>query len=347
MFHFRQHQPILEFAADDAVSTESPVDPFTVGIVTPDVWGYNAERAAMKTLGVRSATTLEGEDVVGMCSDGFFDCLIVELQNPLTIMFCNDIKTDPYTDLPMIVLVDEVTQSLAPEAYALGVDNVMTLPVHTDALAMRVLKLCERHREQRALENPLGVLAAVSRTVEKHDPYTAGHIERLRALSGHVARSMGLLRSEIEAVRVAGLLHDIGKIAVPGEILRKPAKLDAHEWALVKEHPVHGAEIVSTLRQGQSIAPMVRSHHEHWDGRGYPDGLGDTDIPMGGRIIAVVDAFDAMTTDRPYRRALSLEEARRRLAAGAGTQFDKNVVQALLDQSPRVLEKRWADALGI
>lgn len=332
--------------ADDAVNVDTG-DQLTVGIVTPDVWGYVAERAALKNHGIRSATTLEGEDIVGMCSDGFFDCLIVELQNPLTIMFCNDIKSDPYTDLPMIVLVDEVTQSLAPEAYALGVDNVMTLPVNPEALAMRVLRLCERHREQRALENPMGVLAAVSRTVEKHDPYTAGHIERLRSLSGHVARSMGLQRHEVEAVRVAGLLHDIGKITVPGDILRKPGKLDEREWALVKEHPAHGAEIVSSLRQGQIIAPMVRSHHEHWNGRGYPDRLGGTDIPIGGRIIAVVDAFDAMTTDRPYRKALTLEESRRRLAEGAGTQFDKNVVQALLDQSPRVLEKRWEDALRL
>lgn len=347
MFNFRHLQPELPLGLDDAVSADSTVGQLTVGIVTPNVWGFDAERAAMRLLGVRSATTLEGEDVVGMCSDGFFDCLIVELQNPLTIMFCNDIKSDPYTNLPMIVLVDEVTQSLAPEAYGLGVDNVMTMPVNPEALAMRALRLCERHREQRALENPMGVLAAVSRTVEKHDPYTAGHIERLRAISGHVARSVGLQRAEVEAVRVAGLLHDIGKIAVPGEILRKPGELDAFEWTLIKQHPGHGADIVATLRQGDVIAPMVRSHHEYWNGKGYPDGLGDTDIPIGGRIIAVVDAFDAMTTDRPYRSALTLEEARRRLSEGAGTQFDRNIVTALLDLSPRVLEKRWEDALSL
>ncbi|NJK45099.1 MAG: HD domain-containing protein, partial [Pleurocapsa sp. SU_196_0] len=238
--------------SDDALPTQ-----LTVGIVTPDIWGYTDERAAMKSLGVRSATSLEGEDIVGMCADGFFDCLVVELQNPLTIMFCNDIKSDPHTDVPMIVLVDEVTQSLAPEAYAIGVDNVMTLPVQPQALAMCALRLCERHREQRALENPMGVLAAVSRTVEKHDPYTAGHIERLRALSGHVGRSLGLQRAQVEAVRVAGLLHDIGKIAIPGEILRKAAPLDNLEWDLIRKHPLHGADIVGSLRQGELIAPMV------------------------------------------------------------------------------------------
>jgi putative two-component system response regulator len=343
-----RHMPfVLSSTLEDEVNSETTSSQLTVGIVTPDVWGYDAERAAMKVLGIRSATTLEGEDIVGMCADGFFDCLVVELQNPLTIMFCNDIKSDPYTDLPMIVLVDEVTQSLAPEAYGLGVDNVMTLPVHPEALAMRALRLCERHREQRALENPMGVLAAVSRTVEKHDPYTAGHIERLRSLSGHVARSLGMQRAQVEAVRVAGLLHDIGKIAVPGEILRKAGSLEPHEWTLIKQHPLHGSEIVSSLRQGEIIAPMVRSHHERWDGTGYPDRIGGGDIPLGGRIIAAVDALDAMTTDRPYRKALTLEEARRRLSDGAGTQFDKNIVEALLDLSPRVLEKRWEDALAI
>jgi putative two-component system response regulator len=337
---------LLPFGDDD-MSVDALPPQLTVGIVTPDIWGYAEERAAMKSLGVRSATSLEGEDIVGMCADGFFDCLVVELQNPLTIMFCNDIKSDPHTDVPMIVLVDEVTQSLASEAYAIGVDNVMTLPVHPQALAMRALRLCERQREQRALENPMGVLAAVSRTVEKHDPYTAGHIERLRALSGHVGRSLGLQRPQVEAVRVAGLLHDIGKIAVPGEILRKGAPLDDLEWNLVRQHPLHGAEIVGSLRQGEQIAPMVRSHHERWDGRGYPDRLGHTDIPLGGRIISVVDAFDAMTTDRPYRPALTLEESRKRLGEGAGTQFDPNIVEALLDLSPKVLEHRWEDVLAL
>ena len=135
---------------DDAVSADSAIGQLTVGIVTPNVWGFDAERAAMRLLGVRSATTLEGEDVVGMCSDGFFDCLIVELQNPLTIMFCNDIKSDPYTNLPMIVLVDEVTQSLAPEAYGLGVDNVMTMPVNQEALVMGELDFVQLRKSRQS-----------------------------------------------------------------------------------------------------------------------------------------------------------------------------------------------------
>jgi putative two-component system response regulator len=132
---------------------------------------------------------------------------------------------------------------------------------------------------------------------------------------------------------MAGVLHDIGKVAIPGEVLRKRGPLTDTDWTLMREHPSHGERIVANLRQGCLIAPIVRGHHERWDGLGYPDGLRAKEIPLGARIIATVDAFDAMTTDRPYRRAMTRAEARRRLELGAGTQFDPDIVQTVLELS--------------
>jgi putative nucleotidyltransferase with HDIG domain len=184
-------------------------------------------------------------------------------------------------------------------------------------------------------------MKSLTQTVEKHDPYTAQHVERLRFLSGHVALQMGRTAREVASIRAAGLLHDIGKVAIPGHILRKPTALSPEEWSLMRLHPIHGAEIAINLPVGDEVAPMVRSHHERWDGTGYPDGLGETTIPLGGRIVAVVDAFDAMTSNRPYRAALSIDEARNRLERGAGSQFDPSVVHSLLSLSPAMLKKQF------
>ena len=152
--------------------------------------------------------------------------------------------------------------------------------------------------------------------------YTEGHLWRLAHYGEQLAVAAGLSAEASRAVWQGGLLHDIGKIGVADGILQKPAPLTPEEYAQVKQHPEYGARIIAPLCFARDVAPIVRGHHEHWDGSGYPYGLRGEEIPVGARIIAIVDAYDAMTTDRPYRRALTPERAVQRLRARSGVQWD-------------------------
>ncbi|MCL6106786.1 MAG: diguanylate cyclase [Actinobacteria bacterium] len=169
---------------------------------------------------------------------------------------------------------------------------------------------------------------AIATAVDERNIYDKAHAESVARISSSIAMQLGLDDEEIHQVRVAGLLHDIGLISVPEEIINKRGRLSAWEWNRVKEHPEIGEMILKHLASLQSFLPLVRHHHEHYDGCGYPDGLTTDKIPLGARILSVADAYQAMTTDRPYRRALSPEQALDQLRLGAGTQFDPQIVDA-------------------
>ncbi len=171
-------------------------------------------------------------------------------------------------------------------------------------------------------------VTALSEAIEKRDPYTGGHVRRVVLYSLLLGAEMGLETEELEKLRLASTLHDVGKIAVPDAVLRKPAPLDAHEAEVMQRHPVDGADIVSRIRELREILPGVRSHHERLDGKGYPDGLTDREIPPSARIIAVADTFDAITSKRPYRDALTPQVAAQEIRKGAGSQFCPVVASA-------------------
>jgi HD-GYP domain-containing protein (c-di-GMP phosphodiesterase class II) len=146
----------------------------------------------------------------------------------------------------------------------------------------------------------------------------------------HLARDLGWEGADLEMIEFAALLHDVGKIAVPDNILRKPVELTPEEWDVIYLHPYHSAQIVRPVEPLRKIIPWIYHHHEHWDGSGYPDHLKGEEIPEGARIIAVVDSFNAMTTDRPYHKALPEPEAMREVKRSAGKQFDPRIVKAFL-----------------
>ncbi|MCS7234485.1 MAG: GAF domain-containing protein [Armatimonadota bacterium] len=177
----------------------------------------------------------------------------------------------------------------------------------------------------------IDAVLSLARAVDARDAYTADHSERMARWAETVARRMGCSPSEVREVRWAALLHDIGKLGVPDAVLRKPGPLAPEEWEVVRRHPVLGEEILKPVRRLAGVAKLVRHHQERWDGNGYPDGLRGEQIPLGARILAVVDAYTAMTDHRPYRPARSHEEAVAELRRCAGAQFDPEVVRAFVE----------------
>ena len=167
----------------------------------------------------------------------------------------------------------------------------------------------------------LEMVTTLAEAIERRDPYTGGHVRRVVTYAVLLGQELGLGAEQLEELRLAAILHDVGKIAVPDQILRKPARLEAEETRVMERHTVDGAEMVARIRSMRPLLAGIRSHHERPDGKGYPDGLTDPDLPTVPRIIAVADTFDAMTTDRPYRRALAPAAAAAEIARGAGTQF--------------------------
>jgi ribonuclease P protein subunit RPR2 len=173
-------------------------------------------------------------------------------------------------------------------------------------------------------------LLGLANALEAKDPYTRGHSQRVGAWGRRLASAMGLPAVEIDTVTEAGLLHDIGKIGVPEAVLRKRGPLAHDEWTLMRNHPLVGAQIVAPFDFFAEGALVIRHHHERWDGSGYPDGLAGAAIPLGARIVAVADVFDALTSDRPYRPALPRAAALAYLTDEAGRTLDADVVAVLL-----------------
>jgi diguanylate cyclase (GGDEF)-like protein len=202
----------------------------------------------------------------------------------------------------------------------------------------------EPEKENVRLEGGFSTLDALVTAVDKRDRYTRRHSEDVTEFSLMIAEEMGLSEDTKRTVRIAGLLHDLGKIGVPDQILRKPGKLTDEEFEIMKQHPMLGWMIVSAIPALSETLPAIRHHHERYDGRGYPDGLAGEEIPLLGRLMAVGDAFSAMTTDRPYRKGMETHEAIAELRRGRGTQWDPQMVDAFLRAWERKEEERQRDA---
>src|SRR3954447_23432612 len=192
-----------------------------------------------------------------------------------------------------------------------------------------VLRDIEREKE-RAADAYRAVVHSLAAALEARDGYTGDHSDEVQRLAVAVARRLGLTGVDLDEVRTVALLHDIGKIGIPDDVLHKPTSLSDTEWESMREHPVIGERILSPLPGLSAVATAVRHEHERWDGGGYPDGLAGEAIPLASRIVLACDAWHALVSDRPYRKALPLADARAELERCAGTQFDPRVVAALL-----------------
>jgi putative nucleotidyltransferase with HDIG domain len=187
----------------------------------------------------------------------------------------------------------------------------------------------------------LSTVKSLAAAIDAKDPYTRGHSERVTQYSLAIAEEMKLTPREKEKINIAALLHDVGKIGIDTQILRKPGKLSAEEYALIKQHPVMGANIMAPIKQLREIAPLMRHHHEFYDGTGFPDQIKADAIPLGARILCLADTFDAMTSDRPYQKSMDAGYVVERITAWSGTRFDPKVVNAFLNcvQSGRIPRK--------
>src|SRR5277367_2325905 len=223
---------------------------------------------------------------------------------------CREVKDNPATRLIPFVLItglsDREDKLRGIEA---GADDFLNKPIFSEELFARVKSLLKLKEFTDELETAESVLCTLGLSVESRDPYTEGHCERLAENASNLGRHLGLNEESIVALRRGGYLHDLGKIAVPDDILKKGTNLTDEEWVIMKQHPLTGENICRPLKSLRLVLPIIRNHHEHSDGSGYPDGLRRGEIPLLPRILQVVDVYDALCTARPYKPVLSHEQA--------------------------------------
>ena len=221
-------------------------------------------------------------------------------------------------------LIDIITDS--PEGDITSRDlSLLTILAKQAALAIENVKLYESIKKDQ-----ISIIRALASTVDAKDHYTLGHSQKVSEFSVLISEELGLSEREIEIIKYAGLLHDIGKIAMPDDIIKKPSRFNEQDFEIAKKHPVIGAKIIKEIESLAPMVPIVLYHHERFDGKGYPDGLKGEDIPLGARIVHVADAYDTMVSARAYRDMLPPELAISELRKNAGTQFDPKVVDAFI-----------------
>jgi putative two-component system response regulator len=254
----------------------------------------------------------DGEEAMQLLEEGEVDLALLDVMMPGRTGFavCRALKSNPDTRLIPVVLVTSLSASEdRMQGIESGADDFINKPVNREELLARVRSLLKIKQFTDELEHAETVLFALALSIEAKDPYTEGHCDRLSQSSEALAKRLTLTEEERIAVRRGGVIHDIGKVAVPDQILLKPGPLTPEERKVMEQHTVVGAGICSPLKSFRSVLPIIRHHHEKIDGSGYPDGLKGDAIPLTARILQIVDIYDALTTDRPYRKALTPERA--------------------------------------
>ena len=259
---------------------------------------------------VEHATT--GEQALAWMETWRPDVILSDVQLPGIDGFevCRRIKAAEATRLvPVVLMTGLEARQHRLEGILAGADDFLAKPYDVQELKARVQSLLRLKRYTDDLESAESVILSLAMTVEARDRYTQGHCERLAHYACMLGQAVGCRDHELRALRLGGYLHDVGKIAVPDAVLQKPGPLTASEHDVIKQHPVVGERLCGTLRSLALVRPIVRHHHERLDGKGYPDHLQGPDVPLLAQIVGVVDVYDALTTLRPYRRALPDEEA--------------------------------------
>ncbi|MEE8414529.1 MAG: HD domain-containing phosphohydrolase [Dehalococcoidales bacterium] len=254
-----------------------------------------------------------------------------------------------YPDTAVIMATATIDTNVAIQCMKQGAYDYITKPFKLDEVAINVGKALEKrrlelenkeyqqHLEDKVLEQTkkirasfLSSVTALAYALEAKDKYTSGHSQRVADISASIAKEMGLPQKDIDKIKLAGLVHDIGKIGVKESVLNKPGRLTDEEFQHVQSHPEIGEHILAPIASDDIILRLVRHHHERYDGTGYPDQIKGDQIPLGVRILSLTDAYEAMTSTRPYRQAMSDKAASAEIECGKGTQFDPEVADAFL-----------------
>lgn len=291
----------------------------TVEVTSATVLVADDEEANRKMLsdmlrrdGHRVLLASDGEEATRLFASEPVDLVLLDVLMPRRTGFavCRAIKSNPETRLiPVVLITGLASTDDRIQGIECGADDFVGKPVHREELIARVRSLLRMKLFTDELESAETVLVSLALSIEGKDPYTEGHCSRLSEYSVALAGEFGLPEAQLVALRRAGVVHDVGKVAVPDNILLKPGPLTTEERKLMEQHPVVGERICLPLKSFKQVLPIIRHHHERLDGSGYPDGLKGDEIPVTARIMSTVDVYDALTTDRPYRKALTHQEA--------------------------------------
>ncbi len=300
--------------------------------------------------GYEVSSTGDGESALEAIRMEFYDVVLLDLKLPDMdgMRLLQEFKK-VRPEIVVVIITAHATLNNVVEALNRGADGYITKPLDLSLAKDVIRRGVEKHRlwsEKLRLgdelkEDFMATMEALAALIEVKDPYLAGHSKEVRKWSCMIAARLGLPVDEIEDIEMAAVLHDVGKIGVKGRILDTHGSLTSREFQEVKLHPILGESALKHVKRLVKASTIVRHHHENWDGSGYPDGLKEEDIPIGSRIIGVADAFNAMTSDRPYRRALPEEEALSRLVKEKRKQFDPRVVDTFVECLRKTVEGRY------
>jgi putative two-component system response regulator len=271
--------------------------------------------------GFEVRATLNANEALAAVAREQPDVVLMDVRMPRHSGFelCQALKRNAATKLvPVVLMTASSEQKDRLDAIEAGADDFVTKPLNLEELKARLKSLIKVKRFTDDLDNAEHVILSLALTIEARDEYTEGHCQRLASYGVALGTALGLDRPDLTALHRGGYLHDIGKIGIPDAILRKPSSLTPEEFALMRTHPIIGERLCGDLRLLARVRPIVRHHHERFDGSGYPDGLRGDAIPLLAQIVGIVDVFDALTSNRPYRRALSFAAACEELHHEAG-----------------------------
>ncbi len=343
-----QHRHFEWTVKPPAGAVAAPVSPATILIVDDNDASARLLERLLSRDGHRVRFAHDGAEALMMVERDHPDLVLLDVMMPTLDGFetCRRLKSHPDTRLVPVVLVTALNDRRDRiRGLEVGADDFLSKPVNAAELTARMRSLLRIKRFTDELDTAESVILSLALTIEARDRTTEGHCQRLAGYAVTLGREIGLADDDLAALARGGFLHDIGKVGIPDAVLLKPARLSTEEFAIMKQHPVIGDRLCGELRSLRRVRPIVRHHHERLDGSGYPDGFRGSQVPLAAQIMSTVDVFDALTTQRPYKAAMTAELAFEELAREARRGWrDAVLVETLvaLGRSDRLVAGGWA-----